>query len=329
MAKGVWVYADHKDGKLKKVTLEVLSEARRLADRLGEEVAAVLLGSGVSGFADTLAQYGADKVYVADHALLKDYRTEPYSKLLSDIISQDQPSIFLVGANINGRDLAPRLAAAVKTGLAADCTQLGINDQGLLSITRPVYAGKAYAEVACPTARPQMATVRPNVMRINEPDSSRSAQVIPISTAAESLTINTQVKEVVKDVSGMVDLTEADVIVSGGRGMKGAEGFSVLEALAGLLGGAVGASRAAVDSGWRDQRFQVGQTGRTVSPKLYIACGISGAIQHLAGMRTSKVIVAINKDSEAPIFNIANYGIVGDLFKVVPALTQEFKEKLG
>jgi electron transfer flavoprotein alpha subunit len=329
MAKGIWVYAEHAEGNLRKVTLEVLSEARRLADKTGEEIAAVLLGKGVAGLASTLGYYGADKVYLAEHDLLKDYRVEPYSKVIADLITQNQPSIFLLGATINGRDLAPRVAARVKTGLAADCTTLSINDEGLLQINRPVYAGKAYVDVVCPVARPQMATVRPNVMPLNAPDEARKAEIINITPQVDDMAIGVQIKEVVKDVSGMVDLTEADIIVSGGRGMKSAENFAILEELAALLKAGVGASRAAVDSGWRDQRFQVGQTGRTVSPKLYIACGISGAIQHLAGMRTSKVIVAINKDPEAPIFNIANYGIVGDLFKVVPELTKEFKQKLS
>ena len=329
MAKGIWIYADHAEGKLRKVSLEILSEARRLADKAGEEVAAVLLGSGVAGLAQTLGYYGADKVYLAEHEILKDYRVEPYSKVIADLISQNQPSIFLLGANINGRDLAPRVAARVKTGLAGDCTTLCINDQGLLQINRPVYAGKAYVDVVCPEARPQMATIRPNVMPLNAPDEAHKAEVINITPQVADMAIGVQIKEIVKDVSGMVDLTEADTIISGGRGMKGAENFAILEELAVLLKAAVGASRAAVDSGWRDQRFQVGQTGRVVSPKLYIACGISGAIQHLAGMRTSKVIVAINKDTEAPIFNIANYSIVGDLFKVVPVLTKEFKEKLS
>jgi len=329
MAKGIWVYAEHSEGKLRKVTLEVLSEARRLADKLGEEISAILLGQNVAGLAPTLGYYGADKVFLAEHDLLKHYRVEPYSKVIADLINEYQPSIFLLGATINGRDLAPRVAAKVNTGLAGDCTTLSINDQGLLQINRPVYAGKAYADVICPVARPQMATIRPNVMPLIAADETRQVEIINITPKIEDMAIGVQVKEVVKDVSGMIDLTEADIIVSGGRGMKSAENFVILEELAALLKAAVGASRAAVDSGWRDQRFQVGQTGRTVSPKLYIACGISGAIQHLAGMRTSKVIVAINKDPEAPIFNVANYGIVGDLFKIVPELTKQFREKLG
>ncbi|MEW6203660.1 MAG: electron transfer flavoprotein subunit alpha/FixB family protein [bacterium] len=322
---GIWVIAEHKEGKIKKVTLELLSSGQQLAKKAGWELAAVLLGSGVEGFASTLGQYGAAKVYLADSEKLAQYTADAYAKVVSDLAQEQKPDIILTGATIQGKDYAPKLSAKLSTGLATDCTALEIGADGKLLITRPIYAGKAFTKLNI-TAPPQIATVRPNVMPLGAPDASKSAEVIKVDVKLEDADIRTKVLEVVAAAAGKIELTEADIIVSGGRGMKGPEQFKLLEDLAGVLGAAVGASRAAVDAGWRSHADQVGQTGKTVAPTLYIACGISGAIQHLAGMSSSKVIVAINKDPEAPIFKVADYGLVGDLFQIVPILTEEFRK---
>ena len=327
MADNVLVFAEQREGKFRKVALEAVSEGKRLADRLGGESSAAVIGSGVEGIAGSLGAYGAAKVYVVDDPALEDYTSDGFAKALCRIIKDTEPSIVLMGCTSTGRDLGPKVAARMATGLAADCTALDVKD-GKLVATRPMYAGKVLAEVVCDTT-PQIASVRPNVFSLAEPDESVSAEIVKVDAEMSPDDLRTRVKEVIRAAGATIDLTEAQIIVSGGRGMGGAEKFSILEELAEALGGAVGASRSAVDAGWRDHQFQVGQTGKTVSPVLYIACGISGAIQHLAGMKTSKVIVAVNKDPEAPIFKVADYGIVADLFDVVPILTEEAKKLLA
>lgn len=324
MAQGVMIIAEQRDGDIRKISYELVSEGKRLADASGQELTAVLLGSNIKDKAAELGKYGAAKVLVADDPRLEKYTTDAYAAVIAEIVKASDPAILLLGASAQGKDLAGRLAAKLGVGMAQDCTQFAV-EGGKLVATRPIYAGKVYAKVTYDDSFPNMATARPNVMAINEPSDS-SAEVTDAAFTLDDGAIKTKVADAVKDASGKVDLTEADKIVSGGRGMKGPEGFGVLEKLAEVMGASVGASRSAVDAGWRSQVDQVGQTGKVVSPNLYIACGISGAIQHLAGMSTSKYIVAINKDPEAPIFQKADYGIVDDLFNVVPALTEEIKK---
>ena len=325
MAQGVWTIAEQREGELRKITYEMVSEGRRLADALGQELTTVLLGSNIKEKAAELAKYGADKVIVASDPRLDPYTTDAYVAVISELVKAGDPSILILGASVQGKDLAARLAARLDVGMAQDCTAFGIEDGNLVA-TRPIYAGKAYAKLAYENSFPQMATARPNVMSTGTPDESRTAEIIDASFSLSDAALKTKVVDIVKDTSGKVDLTEADKIVSGGRGMKGPENYKILEDLADVLGASVGASRSAVDAGWRPHADQVGQTGKVVSPTLYIACGISGAIQHLAGMSTSKVIVAINKDADAPIFQKADYGVVADLFEAVPALTEEVKK---
>lgn len=324
MAKGVWIVAEQRNGALRSVSFEIASVARKLADELGEEVYAVLVGSGVEGFAPELAKYGVDKVYVADDAMFADYTTDAYSEAVAKVVKENDASILLLSASVQGKDLSSRLVGKLATGMASDCTDVKIADGKLLAI-RPMYAGKVFGEIVI-ESYPQMASLRPKVFAAVE--NARAGEVVKFDAGIAADALKTKVLETQKDASGKVDLTEADIIVSGGRGMKGADEYKVIEELADLLGAAVGASRAAVDAGWRPQSDQVGQTGKVVSPNLYIACGISGAIQHLAGMSSSKYIVAINKDAEAPIFARADYGIVDDLFKVVPEVTSEAKKIL-
>jgi electron transfer flavoprotein alpha subunit len=324
MAKGVWIVAEQRDGALRKVSFEIASAARKLADELGDEVCAVLVGSGVEGLAPELAKYGVDKVYVADDAIFADYTTDAYSAAVAKVVKENDASILLLGSSVQGKDLSASLAGKLATGLASDCVEVSIADGKLLAI-RPMYAGKCFGEIVIDTT-PQMAALRPNVFAMAE--NAKAGEVVKFDAGVAAGDLKTKVVETQKDTSGKVDLTEANVIVSGGRGMKGPEGYGILEDLADVLGAAVGASRAAVDAGWRPQSDQVGQTGKVVSPNLYIACGISGAIQHLAGMSSSKYIVAVNKDEEAPIFAKADYGIVDDLFKVVPEITAEAKKIL-
>ncbi|HEU19721.1 MAG TPA: electron transfer flavoprotein subunit alpha/FixB family protein [Deltaproteobacteria bacterium] len=324
MAKGVWIVAEQRDGALRKISFEIASTARKLADELGDEVCAVLLGSGVEAMAAELAKYGVDKVFVADDAALEPYTTDAHAAAVAKVVKENDPAILLLGASVQGKDLSSRLVGKLATGMASDCTDIKI-EGGKLLATRPMYSGKTFGDIVV-SGTPQMASLRPNVFPAVE--NAKAGEVVKFDAGLDAGALKTKVLEVQKDASGKIDLTEADVIVSGGRGMKGPEGYSVLEELAGLLGGTVGASRAAVDAGWRPQSDQVGQTGKVVSPNLYIACGISGAIQHLAGMSSSKYIVAINKDPEAPIFARADYGIVDDLFKVVPELTAAAKKIL-
>jgi electron transfer flavoprotein alpha subunit len=325
MAKGVWIIAEQRDGALRKISFELASAARKLADQLGDEVGAILLGSGVESLAAQLGKYGVDKVFVGDSPALEPYITEAHATAAAKIIKEHSPAIVLLGASVQGKDLAARLAGKLATGLATDCTDVKIADGKLVAV-RPMYAGKCFGEVVT-SASPQMASLRPNVFAMAE--NAKAAAVTKFDPAIDAASIKSKVLEVQKDTSGKVDLTEANVIVAGGRGMKGPEGFQILEELAEVLKGCVGASRAAVDAGWKLQKDQVGQTGKVVSPNLYIACGISGAIQHLAGMSSSKYIVAVNKDAEAPIFTKADYGVVDDLFKVVPELTSACKKLVG
>jgi electron transfer flavoprotein alpha subunit len=325
---GIWIFAEQRGGELKKVSFELLTVGRNLADRAGEELGALLLGSGVEMLAPELAKYGADRVVLADSADLKDFLTEPYTSVICDAVKAHDPSILLFSATTMGRDLSPRVAARLGTGLATDCTGLDINDAGLLSIKRPMFAGKLFANVVFNDAKPQIASVRPNVMPAQE--SPKAGEVVKLEVDIDPSRVRTKLMEIKKETGARVDLTEAKIIVSGGRGMRGPENFSILEELVATLGSeaTVGASRSAVDAGWRPHSDQVGQTGKTVTPDLYIACGISGAVQHLAGMSSSKYIVAINKDPDAPIFQKADYGIVEDLFKIVPLITEEL-EKAG
>lgn len=319
----IWVVAEQQDGEIKKVSLEILSKGQELAEELGVELEAVLLGEGVADLADTLAAYGASKVYLADDEQLADYSTEAYSQVIAELIEDKEPDAVFFGHTAFGKDLAPRVAQKVETGMLSDITAVEVDGDELI-FTRPIYAGKAFTKSKV-LSSPVMATFRPNVQELAEPQEA-SASVEEVDVDIDE--VRAKVTDVQKQSGGRVLLTEADIIVSGGRGMKGPENYKILEELADVLGAAVGASRAAVDAGWRPHSDQVGQTGKTVSPNLYIACGISGAIQHLAGMSSSKYIVAINKDEEANIFNVADYGIVNDLFKVVPVMTEEFKKVL-
>jgi electron transfer flavoprotein alpha subunit len=325
MGNSILIVAEQRSGVLKKVALELLGVGGRLAAGLGGQVEAALLGSGVGGLAATLGQYGAAKVYLVDDPALASYSSEGYANTLAALIDRVQPAIVLVGATAMGKDLAPRVAARLGVGVASDCTAFDL-EGGRLLATRPIFAGKVLAKVKLP-GNPQIASVRPNVQPAPTPDAGKSAAVEAVPAAAGA--VRARVAEVVAAGAGEIDVAEANVIVSGGRGVGGPEGFAPVSSLAKALGAAVGASRAAVDAGWIDHSHQVGQTGKTVTPNLYIACGISGAIQHLAGMKTSKVIVAVNKDPEAPIFKVANYGIVGDLFVVVPLLEKELKTLLA
>ena len=327
MAKGIWVLAEQKEGKLKKITLEMLTKAKDLAAQSSEQVTVLLVGCKVEGLAAQLGPYGADKVLVCDADILKNYSVEGYTKAVCDAVKAGQPNVLMGGATATGRDLLPRIAARLETGLASDCVDLRMEGEKVIAV-RPIYAGKCIVETQIPDARPQMLSVRPNVLAVGAPVAGKQAEVIKQDVSVSDSDLRAVIKEIVKGAAETVDLTEANVIVSGGRAMKNAENFKILWDLASALGAGttVGASRAAVDSGYATHDMQVGQTGKVVNPNLYVACGISGAIQHLAGMRTSKVIVAINKDPEAPIFQKADYGIVGDLFKIVPLMTEEIKK---
>ncbi len=325
MPQGVLVFAEQREGIVKKASLEATSEGCRIANQLGEELSVLLIGSSIKHLPPKLFPYGAHKVYLADHSMLEQYSSEGYSEISYKLITERDPAIVLFPATAMGRDIAPRLAARLKVGLASDCTVLRLNEEKRLECQRPVYSGKAFALVQL-TSTPQMATLRPNVFSAEELKEPPQGEVIELSVELKPENIRAKVVDLIKPEQEVPDLTEAIVIVSGGRGMKSGESFELLEALASTLQGAVGASRAAVDAGWVDHQIQVGQTGKVVSPQLYIACGISGAIQHLAGMSSSKFIIAINKDPEAPIFKAADFGIVGDLFKVLPCLTEALQK---
>jgi electron transfer flavoprotein alpha subunit len=327
MANNVFVWIDQSRGVVDSIAWEMLGAARQVAGPLEGQVVACVLGDGVDGLAQEAIQRGADVAILVNDATLASYRLEAYAATLVKLAQEHQPGVFLMGASSRGREVAAYVAAKLGVGLAADCIEIGVQTSSLVA-TRPALAGNLIAKITYGAARPHMATLRRRVFQPVELDAGRSGQIISASAALEEGQVPTKVVEFISQ-EGQVSLTDAKIIVSGGRGVGGPQGFEPVRALAEALGGAMGASRAAVDAGWVPYVHQVGQTGKTVQPDLYIAAGISGAIQHLAGMKTSKVIVAINKDAEAPIFKIATYGVVGDLFKIVPALTQEFKKRLG
>ncbi len=323
--KDIYVFAEQREGIIQGVTLELLGKARSLADTLGEKVVAILAGYQISSKAQELISAGADKVIVADHIELKDYLTEPYAQTLNQVITEFKPSVLLIGATTIGRDLGPRLSARVKTGLTADCTKLEIAEAGHLLMTRPAFGGNLMATIVCKDHRPQMATVRPGVMKKFETDTTRTGEVILLKVNFDRNKFRVRLIETVKEGKGKIDITEARILISGGRGV-GMDGMPKLIELATTLGAEVSASRALVDAGVVTHERQVGQTGKTVRPDLYFACGISGAIQHLAGMEESDFIVAINKDKSAPIFQISDLGIVGDVNKIIPLLNERLKK---
>ena len=326
----VWIVAELKDDKVRNVSFELLGKAIELAGELKQKVCVLLLGDNVKKFSENFSNRGAHNVYIAEHKALKDYYTETYSSVITGIISKYKPNIVLYPATINGRDLAPRVAATLELGLTADCTGLSIRD-GLLLQTRPAFGGNIMADIICPTTRPQMATVRPNVMEMAPIQDSDNAEIIEIPVKIDLQGLKVKTKEVISGPAFEcgIPVCEADTIVSGGRGVGSKENFKLIENLANVLNAAVGASRAAVDLGWIPKSQQVGQSGNTVSPKIYIACGISGTIQHLVGMKSSDIIIAINKDPEASIFSVANYGIVGDLCEVLPLLTKGLEKNVS
>ena len=339
--KGVFVFAQQVDNVLDGVAFELLGKGKELANDLNTEVTAVLLGAGVGSLADQLAEYGADRVIVVDDPELKEYRTEPYAHALASVLNEYKPEIVLVGATAIGRDLGPTVSARLKTGLTADCTVLEIGDFPLnvapgqtqlhnqLLMTRPAFGGNTIATIACPDHRPQMATVRPGVMQKIAPIAGAKANVVEFNPGFTPDNRYVEILNVVKAVKNTANIMDAKILVSGGRGVGSKENFKLLEDLAEVLGGTVSCSRAVVENGWQPVDFQVGQTGKTVRPQIYFAIGISGAIQHVAGMEESDLIVAINKDEDAPIFDVADYGLVGDLNKIVPALTAALKAELG
>ncbi|SFH69535.1 electron transfer flavoprotein alpha subunit apoprotein [Pseudobutyrivibrio sp. OR37] len=339
--KGVAIFAQQVDNKLSSIAFELIGKAHELAADLGTEVTAVVLGSGIANLADELGEYGADKVVVIDNKELEVYRTEPYAQALAAYINEYKPEIMLVGATAIGRDLGPTVSARVATGLTADCTSLEIGDFPLVAregqeqkhnqllMTRPAFGGNTIATIACPDNRPQMATVRPGVMQKLEKVAGRKAEVINYNPEIKPNNRFVEILNVVKNVATTVDIMDAKILVSGGRGVGSPENFKLLDDLAEVLGGTVSCSRAVVDAGWKPKDLQVGQTGKTVRPNVYFAIGISGAIQHTAGMEESDIIIAINKDETAPIFDVADYGIVGDLNKILPALTEALKAELA
>ena len=336
--KGVFVFAQQVDNVISNIAYELIGKGKELAKDLGVEVTAVLVGSDVKGLADQLAEYGADKVIVVDDPELKEYRTEPYTHAIASVIKEFKPEIFLIGATAIGRDLGPRVCARIHTGLTADCTKLDIGNfpmnpvpgretkHNQLLMTRPAFGGNTIATIACPDFRPQMATVRPGVMQKAPKEAGKKAVVTEFNPGFTKNNKYVDILEVVKAVSNTVDIMDAKILVSGGRGVGSPENFKILDDLAEAIGGTVSCSRAVVDAGWKPKDLQVGQTGKTVRPNVYFAIGISGAIQHLAGMEESDIIVAINKDESAPIFDVADYGVVGDLNKIVPMLTEKIKE---
>ena len=326
-ARNVWVFIEVVRGKIKGVSLELLGQGRKMADDLGEKLVAIIPGNEIEDFAKMAIHYGADEAIVVDQKELKDYSTDGYTKAMCTLIKKYNPAVLLIGATNNGRDLGPRVSSRMQTGLTADCTELGVDSETrLVKWTRPAFGGNLMATILCPDHRPQTGTVRPGVFKKPEEDTGRKGEIIHETVEFGPDEIRTRIVEVITEAGGAdVNLEEAEIIVSGGRGVGGPEGFEVLKELADEIGAQIGASRAAVDSGWISSLHQVGQTGKSVGPKIYIACGISGAIQHVAGMSSSDVIIAINKDPDAPIFNIADYGIVGDLFEIIPELTKRIR----
>ncbi len=327
--KGIWVFLEQKNGKIQSVAYELLGKAQELAKKLHCDVSGVLIGNNLDDQLDEIIHRGADNIYLTQAPELQNFQDEPYTNILLKLIEKYKPEIILCGATAIGRSLISRVAVNIKVGLTADCTGLDIDpERKILLQTRPAFGGNIMATIISPNYRPQMATVRHKVMQPMEPDNKRKGKIIRENFDAHFYVSRTKLLEIVEEVESLVNIAEADIIVSGGRGMGGPENFKILQELAHALGAAVGSSRAAVDAGWIAYSHQVGQTGRTVAPKIYIACGISGQIQHLVGMSSSKIIIAINKDPEAPIFKYATYGIVGDLFAIVPELTKKFKEAL-
>jgi electron transfer flavoprotein alpha subunit len=327
--KGVWVFVEQKYGKIQSVSYELLGKASELAEKLNTRVSAILMGYNLEDQLNELIWQGAEKIYLVEAPELANFQDEPYTNILVELIKKYKPEVLLCGATAIGRSLVSRVAVRVNAGLTADCTGLDIDpEKKILLQTRPAFGGNIMATIICPNHRPQMSTVRHKVMQPISPDKHRKGKIIKESFNGSLYLSRTRLLDIVEEVETLVNIAEADIIVSGGRGVGGKENFKILEELAHILGGAVGASRSAVDAGWMPYSHQVGQTGRTVAPKIYIACGISGQIQHLVGMQSSKIIVAINKDPDAPIFKVATYGIVGDLFEIVPALTKKFKEVL-
>lgn len=319
--KGVWIFAEQSEGLINKGSLELLSCGHDIGKVLGEEVCAILLGDNVSGFVNELTTYGAQKIYIAEDEILNIYQTNAYANTISDIISQYKPSIVLYSATQTGRDLAPRIARRLGVGLTADCTRLAIDEkEGHLLQTRPAFGGNIMATIVSPVTRPQMATVRPGVMKLVKHDNIPKAEIIKCKVELDLKNIKTKILDVIKERRRYSNIQEAKVIICGGRGIRSEKGVKVIETLAEAIGGEIAGSRVAVEKGWIKQEKQIGQTGHSVSPDLYIACGISGSIQHRAGIQNSKIIIAINTDPDAPIFSIADYGIVGDLFEIVPAL---------
>ncbi|KNZ41622.1 FAD-binding protein [Acetobacterium bakii] len=322
--KGVWVFAEQREGQIMPVVIELLGEARKLAAEIGTEVSAVLCGENVDSMTDELFAFGADQVYFADHPELKNYRTDAYTKVIKEAIEKFKPEIVLLGATHIGRDLGPCLAVKCDTGLTADCTKLEIDPEDKkIRQTRPAFGGNLMATIICPNHRPQMSTVRPGVMDKAEHVPGRKGKAIKLDVSFEDNEIRTKIIKMVKETGELASLIDAEFIISGGMGLGNPDGFELLKNLAEKLGGTIASSRACVDAGWIDHSYQVGQTGTTVKPKIYFACGISGAIQHLAGMQSSDYIIAINKNENAPIFEVADYGIVGDLYEVIPTILEE------
>jgi len=323
--RGVWIFAEQRDGQLKSVGYELLSKGRELADNLDTELCAVCFGHNINEI-EQLTAYGADKVYLIDNPIFDNQQEDTYATELVRLIQEHKPEVVIAGATSFGRAFIPRVAAILKTGLTADCTGLEIDsERRLLLQTRPTFGGNIMATILCETRRPQMSTVRPRVFKKNMPDKTRKGQIIRVDFNKEGVTSKTKLINFIEDLAEKIKLEDADIIVSGGRGLGKPENFEIIRKLAAVMGAAVGSSRPPVDDGWIPYAHQVGQTGKTVCPKLYIACGISGAVQHLAGMQTSDVIVAINDDPNAPIFEVATYGIVGDLFTVVPMLAEKLR----
>ena len=327
MSKDVYVLAEQRDGVIQKVSIELIGKATELAADLGQKVVAVLLGSNIKDKADILVKHGADKVIVVDDPMLAEYVTEPYAKALYEVIKANEPEIVLYGATSIGRDLAPRVSARVHTGLTADCTKLAINEETkLLHMTRPAFGGNIMATIVCKNHRPQMATVRPGVMAALAKDETRTGEVVNFKVDFVPADMNVEIIEEVKETKKAVDITEAKVLVSGGRGIGSADFVPVLQEAADVLGGVVTGSRPVIEAGWLDKDRQVGQTGKTVRPDLYLACGISGAIQHVAGMESSEVVISINKDDNAAIFSVSDLGVVGDVKVILPKLVEALKK---
>lgn len=325
--KGVWVFIEQAGGQIRGVSHELLGEGRKLADAMGQELAGVLIGNQVEKLSKELFASGADKVYVVEGAEYSHYNTDGFAAALTDLINNYKPNVILIGATNDGRDLGPRVACRIGTGLTADCTNLDIDaETGLVAWTRPAFGGNIMATILCPDHRPQMGTIRPKVFKRPVPNFERTGEIVRVASKVKPEDIRTRFIELLQVCTTSCNLEEAEIIVSGGRGMCKPENFKLIEDLAEVLGGTVGASRAAVDAGWKPALHQVGQTGKTVGPKIYIACGISGAIQHLAGMSSSDIVIAVNKDADASIFKVADYGIVGDVMEVLPIMIEEFKK---